>query len=425
MKFFTLQWMALAAALLCAGCRKGENRPAETAPRSQDALAPKSADSHPAENAGIPIGNTDQGGLRYATIFTLKRGPDTTVIRVLKPWQGSTSDFTYKLVHSGRKGVPPAGAPQAAAPQAADDPLASGSGVFRVPVERAVTLTTTNLRHLEAIGALDALVGLGGGRYVCSPEIRARMKSGRIQDVGEDVRLDTERVVSLKPDLVFTYVVGNSSDGGLAKLAETGIPVAVEGSYMEETPLGRAEWIKFTAAFLGKEASADSVFAEVDSAYRALTALARTAKRRPTVVVGAPFGGVWWVPSGRTYVGRLLADAGADHFWAADTTRGSLTLDMEAVLGRAADADFWLNAGDWNDLGEAEKQDPRNALFKAFREGRVYTNDALRCEGGGRDFYETGASRPDWILADLISILHPDLLPGHEPRWYRKLGKAR
>lgn len=420
MKFFTLQWTILVAALLCPGCRKVENRPVETGSRTDPATASKPSDPNPSQNAAVAIGDTHQDGLRYATVFTLSRGSDTTVIRVLKPWQGSTSDFTYKLVHAVPKGTPPA-----PLPPAAEDPLASGSRVFKVPVERAVTLTTTNLRHLEAIGALDALVGLGGGRYVCSPDIRARMKSGRIQDVGEDVRLDAERVVSLKPDLVFTYVVGNSSDGGLAKLAETGIPVAVEGSYMEETPLGRAEWIKFTAAFLGKEASADSAFAEVDSAYRALTALARAAKRRPTVVVGAPFGGVWWVPSGRTYVGRLLADAGADYLWAADTTRGSLTLDMEAVLGRAADAEFWLNAGDWKDLGEAEKQDPRNALFKAFREGRVYANDAVRCEGGGRDFYETGASRPDLILADLISILHPDLLPGHKPRWYRRLGKAR
>jgi iron complex transport system substrate-binding protein len=190
---------------------------------------------------------------------------------------------------------------------------------------------------------------------------------------------------------------------------------------MEESPLGRAEWIKFTAAFLGKSAEADSSFAVVDSSYRALAALARTAKRRPTVFVGAPFGGAWWMASGRTYVGRLLADAGGDYLWAADTTRGSLNLDMEAVLGRAANADFWINAGEWKDLADAERKDPRNALFKAWKDGHVYTNDAIRCDAGGRDFFETGSSRPDWILADLIHILHPELLPGHKLRWYRRL----
>jgi iron complex transport system substrate-binding protein len=194
---------------------------------------------------------------------------------------------------------------------------------------------------------------------------------------------------------------------------------------MEETPLGRAEWIKFTGAFFGKAAAADSLFASVDSAYQALAALARTAKRKPTVFVGAPFGGVWWMASGRTYVGRLLADAGADYLWAADTTRGSLNLDVEAVLGRAAGADFWINAGEWKDLADARAKDPRNALFKAWKDGRVYVNDALRCESGGRDFYETGAARPDLVLADLIAILHPELLPKHSLRWYRKLGGGR
>ncbi|MDQ3000331.1 MAG: ABC transporter substrate-binding protein [Fibrobacterota bacterium] len=414
MKFFTLQWMGLAAALMCSGCRSWESRKEDA-----KALPPSAVTSGTSIPALPKESRSTQGGLRYARVFTVSRIADTTVLQVLKPWQGATADFTYKLVHVDSGKHPPAEG------SVVGDAPASGLGVFKIPVARAITLTTSNLHHLETLGVLDALVGLGSGRYVCGEEVRARLRSGRILDVGEDMRLDAEAVVSLKPDMLFTYVVGNSSDGGLAKLAETGIPFVIEGSYMEETPLGRAEWIKFTAAFFDKEAEADSAFAEIDSAYRSLTALARTAKRRPTVFVGAPFGGVWWVPSGRTYVGQLLADAGADYLWASDTTRGSLNLDLEAVLGRAGGADIWLNAGDWNNLDDAVKQDPRNALFKAFREGRVYTNDAIRCEGGGRDFYETGASRPDWILADLISILHPDLLPGHQPRWYRKLGKAK
>lgn len=360
---------------------------------------------------GVPDAPEDASAMRHARVFTMSRRADTTVIRVRKPWQGSTADFEYRLV--------PSGAPASlAAPQAAPATL-----VVPVPLRKAVTMTTTNLRHIEAIGSLDALSGLGGGRYVCSPAIRERLRSGRIVDVGEDVGVDVEAVMALKPDLVFTYIVGGSSDGGLSKLAETGIPSVIEGSYMEETPLGRAEWIKFTAAFFGKESRADSLFTAVESAYRSLAAKARSAAHRPKVFVGAPFGGVWWVPGGRTYVARLLEDAGAEYLWAGDTTRGSLSLDMESVLGRAAGADVWLNAGDWRDLGAARDQDRRNSLFKAFRDGNVYVNDAFLCEGGGRDFYETGASRPDWILADLVSILHPELLPGHERRWYRKLGE--
>lgn len=190
---------------------------------------------------------------------------------------------------------------------------------------------------------------------------------------------------------------------------------------MEENPLGRAEWIKFMAAFFGKAAAADSIFNEIDSSYRALAALAAGAARKPVVLVGAPFGGAWWVPGGHTYVARLLADAGAAYPWAGDTTRGSLNMDLEAVLAKAGGAEIWLNVWGWKDLADARAQDDRYALFRAFREGNVWNNDRIRCADGGRDFFETGTARPDWVLADLIAILHPELLPGHVMRWYRRL----
>lgn len=348
--------------------------------------------------------------LRYARVFSADRIPDATVITVHNPWQGANRDFHYLLAP---RGGPPVRA-------GADTQL------VRVPLSRMATLTTTNLPHFAALGVLDALVGLGGSRYACDPQVRKRLADGRTRGVGDDMNLDLETLAALRPELLFTFVVGGSSDGGLAKLAEAGLPAAVDGSYMEETPLGRAEWIKFTAAFFGKEAAADSVFEAIDGAYRALAESARGAATRPTVVVGAPFGGAWWVPGGRSYVARLLADAGADYPWAGDTTRGSLNLDLEAVLGKAGGAEFWLNGGDWADLDAARAQDERYALFRAFKEGRVWNHDRIRCEGGGRDFFETGASRPDWVLADLIAILHPELLPRHELRWYRRLpaGKA-
>jgi iron complex transport system substrate-binding protein len=395
--------IALVVLLGFAGCDRGAAR------------GSNAKDPHPAPPSGTPGLSLKAGALRYARGFSLIRSGAATVITVHDPWQGAHKDFTYLLrPRAGDSGR----GPMAPSSSGADTQLVA------VPVARAVTLTTTNIPHLEAVGALDALVGVGGGRYVCNPAVRARLSDGRVRDVGDDMHLDLETLVALRPELLFTFVVGGSSDGGLAKFAEARLPAAVDGSYMEEEPLGRAEWIKFTAAFFGKSAAADSVFAVVDSAYRALAALAAHAARRPTVVVGAPFGGSWWIPSGRTYVARLLADAGAEYPWAGDSTRGSLNLDMEAVLATAGEAEFWLNAGDWPDLAAAKAQDPRYALFRAWREGKVWDNDGARCAGGGRAFFETGASRPDWILADLIAILHPELMPGHALRYYRRLPAA-
>lgn len=387
--------MALALLLLA---QTGCNRKAPGGRGSAAGNRPEPGAGDPPEKGG--------GGLRYAKVFSIISGRNATQITVHNPWQGARKDFHYLLVPRDRP---------------RDRPAGGDTQTVAVPLRRAVTLTTTNIRHLEDIGVLDDLVGVGAGRYICSPAVRARLAAGRLRDVGDDMHLDLEALVALRPDLLFTYVVGGSSDGGLAKLAEAGLPAAVEGSYMEETPLGRAEWIKFTAAFFGKSAAADSIFAEIDSSYRALAALGARAARKPTVVVGAPFGGAWWVPGGRSYVARLLADAGADYPWAGDTTRGSLNLDLEAVLAKAGGAEIWLNGGEWKDLPDARAQDDRYALFRAFREGNVWNNDRIRCADGGRDFFETGASRPDWVLADLIAILHPELLPGHALRWYRRL----
>jgi iron complex transport system substrate-binding protein len=379
---------------LAAGCGPGESGKAS----GKGAAAAASS----AAGAGS---SRPPGHMRYARGFSLDFKNGATIITVHRPWQGARGDFAYRL-------VPRTGA--------AGAPAASDTQEIPVPVRRAATLMTTDLPHLEWLGALDALVGVGGGRYACSPAVRARLADGRIREVGEEAHPDLEALVALRPEAVFAYVVGGAPAGALAKLAEAGLPAVVDGSYMEETPLGRAEWIKFTAAFFGKEARADSLFASIDSAYRALASLAAGAGRRPRVVAGSPFGGVWWAPGGRSYVARLLSDAGADYAWAGDTTRGSLNLDLEAVLAKAGDAEIWLNA-DWKDLAEARARDPRFALFRAFREGRVWNNDRAECAGGGRDFYETGAARPDLVLADLIAILHPELLPGHALRWYRRL----
>jgi iron complex transport system substrate-binding protein len=98
-----------------------------------------------------------------------------------------------------------------------------------------------------------------------------------------------------------------------------------------------------------------------------------------------------------------------------------LNLDYEAVYNKAANADYWVNTGFAKSLGEIKSADKKNAFFKAFKTGNVYNNDKRNTPSGGFDFWESGAVNPDKVLADLISIFHPELLPGHEFYYYRKL----
>jgi iron complex transport system substrate-binding protein len=352
--------------------------------------------------------------LAHARGFSIRRRGGESWVEVRRPWQGASADFRYRLVPRDSLGRPGFPDPAARLP-GPDAPL-----TLPMPLGRVITLTTTNLPHLEAVGALDRLVGISGGRYACNARVRSRLAAGGLPEIGEEAGLDAEAALDLRPDAVFAFAVASWSNPALKKLREAGLPVVMEGVYMEETPLGRAEWIKFTAEFFGRGAAADSLFAAVDSAYRALSALAKTAASRPTVVVNGSEGGLWWMPGGRSYVARFLADAGARYLWAGDTTRGSLNLGLETVIREAGDADFWLNPGEAADLAALRSRDPRHAMLKAFREGRVWNFDAARC-GAGNEYFEQGSTRPDLVLADLIAIFHPGLLPGHRFRWYRRL----
>lgn len=386
--------LALAGATLV-GCGPSK----DAAPRAVGGPRAEASPSGAATDSGEVV------PLRHAIGFTLRRSPEATWVTVQRPWQDASRNFRYRLI-----------------PRSDSTSGSTSAGVLTlpVPVRRVLTMTTTNLPHLEAIGALGALVGISGGQYACHEWVRAGLQSGTLREVGEESGLDAEAVLNLRPEAVFAFAVADWTNPALKKLNEAGLPVVMEAAYMEETPLGRAEWIRFTAEFFGKGRAADSAFGTVDSAYQSLAALARGVARRPTVVVNAPFGGVWHMPGGRSYVARLLADAGADYLWAEDTTRGSLSLDLEAVLAKAGSAEFWLNPGQAASLGELRRLEPRANLFGAFKAGRIWNNDAVRC-GAGNEFHEVGSSRPDLILADLIALFHPHLLPGHRFRWHRKL----
>lgn len=127
------------------------------------------------------------------------------------------------------------------------------------------------------------------------------------------------------------------------------------------------------------------------------------------------------MPGGRSYVARFLADAGAAYLWTDDETTGSIPLDFETVFERAADADFWLNPGSWTSRAEAAAADKRYTQFRAYQTGAMYNNNARLNENGGNDYREGGLANPDVVLADLVKIFHPELLPDHELFYYRKL----
>jgi iron complex transport system substrate-binding protein len=260
---------------------------------------------------------------------------------------------------------------------------------------------------------------------VNTPSITSRIKDGRILEVGDGSGsaegLNMERLLSLQPDLVMTFATGMSQYDIHDRLQQADLRVAINSEYMETTPLGRTEWIKFIAAFFDKEAEADRLFTDTAARYANLAAKTRAVAKRPGVFCGSNYRGTWHMPGGSSYVACFLRDAGAAYLWEDDRSTGSIPLNIEAVLSRARHADFWLKPGVSRSREEMAAEDERYSVFPAFRAGRVYNDNAKMDAGGGNDIWETGVAYPEIVLADLISIFHPEILRNHQRTWYWQL----
>ncbi len=340
----------------------------------------------------------------YATGFSIKDHGSYKLVTVTRPWPGAKQQFRYLLV---RRGTPvPSGY--------------AGVPVIHTPIRSIVELSSTFLAETVELGETQTIKGVEHLSYVYSPQVREGIKAGHIQTVGEGQSLDIEQLIKMNPDVVMTSAFGGASDV-YPKLQEAGLPVVINGDWAEPTPLGRAEWIKFISLFYDKGPEASKIFGRVASEYHRLSNLAQSAPSKPTVFANAPWQGTWGMPGGQSYVAKLFRDAGADYLWASNDSAGTLFLDFEAVFSRAANADYWINPGAWKSLAEATATDPRFAQFKAFRERHLYNSIARTTPDGGNDYWESGPANPQRVLADLIEIFHPSLLPGRRLYYYERL----
>lgn len=345
----------------------------------------------------------EKAAISHSDGFSIEYFNNYKIVTVNSPYPGAAEEATYILVQCGTP-----------APVRFADAV-----VVELPINSFVAMSTTYLPHLPTLNAVDKVVGLDSLAYASTPEVRARIDAGAVTEVGFGAEVNVEQVLNLDPDIVMTYASGSADFDAQPKLEEVGITVVVNSDYLDANPLGQAEWIKFLAAFFNQEAAATDWFDGLAAEYEELAILAATAEAQPTVLLGTPFEGTWYMAGGQSYVARLLADAGARYTWADDPSSTNLFLDFETVFDEAQAADVWLNLGFVNSLADLAAMDARFAEFAAYHSGNVYNNDARMNASGGNDYYEGGAANPHVVLADLIKILHPELLPAHELVYYR------
>lgn len=344
----------------------------------------------------------------YAKGFSIAHaGKGVAYLTVKNPWPGTNRDFRYALV------------PREQLEDFMPRPD-SLDGVVGIPAKRIILTSTTHVPSLETLGMEERLVGFPGLDYISSPNTRKRIEAGAIRELGANEQLNTERVLSLDPDLVVGFGVSGAPSSYQA-LEASSIPVVYNGDWMEEDPLGKAEWILFFGVLLGEEEAARTAFEKVEQAYLQAKALAASATGSPTVMSGALYRDVWYLPAGDSWAAQFIRDANARYLWEDTPGSGSLSLSLESVLERSAEAEYWIAPSQFTSYSEMAGANEHYRQFAAFRNRNVYSYALSRGPKAGMWYYERGPGRPDLILKDLIYWLHPGLLQDYTPVFFKPL----
>ncbi|WP_373397121.1 ABC transporter substrate-binding protein [Algoriphagus halophilus] len=341
----------------------------------------------------------------YANGFSLEQGDGFWIVKVLKPWTGAQETFSYLILEENT--LPPIG---------------DFDATIQLPIQKVILTSTTQIPHLDLLNETKKLIGFPNLDLISSPITRDRIKEGEIIDLGAGASANTELIIDTDPNWIMVSTLGDDLRY-LEVLKSAGIPAVINGEYVEQHPLGRAEWIKFTGILLGKYEAAKAQFEQVEQSYLEAEKLATSIPEstKPSVLSGVMYQDIWYAPGRDSWGAKILDNAGGKYVFEDQEGTGSVQLNYEFVLDQAIKCTYWIGTADFSSIQAMGEAEPRYKAFEAWKLGNVYSYTHKRGETGGLEYFELGYMRPDLILKDLIKILHPKLLPDYELYFYEQL----
>ncbi|OJX63977.1 ABC transporter substrate-binding protein [Dysgonomonas sp. 37-18] len=344
--------------------------------------------------------SADSMNIKYAKGFKVISSANYKLVDITDPSGESDMHYKYALVNRGsnKEGIP------------------ADYQTIEIPVCSVICMTTLQLSNFIKLNALNKVVGITSTRFLFNEQMNRQLKEDKTRKIGIEGEFDNEVILALNPDII---LVSPFKKGGYDAIRNLNIPLISFLGYKESSPLGQAEWIKFTAMLLGIEEQANKQFDDIENKYNKLKVLSASISERPTVLSGELHSGNWYVVGGNSYLAQLFRDAGADYFMKNDNESGGFYVDFETVYSQGANTDYWrmVNSHDGTFTYDALKQsDARYADFKAFKDKKL-----IYCNLREKPFYENTPVEPEVVLADLIKIFHPSLLPEYVPVYYELL----
>lgn len=345
--------------------------------------------------------DADTVKIEYASNIKILKYKDFTKVDLRNPWDTLKILHTYILTEKS-KPLP--------------ENLPKGT-VVRIPLNKALIYSSVHCSVFNDMGTPNSIAGVCDLQFINLPFIRTRKEHNELIDCGSSLNPDIEKIIDLNPDAILLSPFENN--GGYGRIEKLNIPIIECADYLETSPLGRAEWIKFFGLLTGKEKEASALFSKIEEEYNSLKNKAKLTSDRPTVITEMKYNSAWYVPGGKSTIARLLEDAGADYIFKYTEGSGSVPLSFETVLDKGHNADFWLikyNQNTDKTYSEIASDYAPYCNFTAWKNKKIYA-----CNTAYVKYYEESPFHPERLLRNLISIFHPEIISNEDTSYYTPL----
>lgn len=288
-----------------------------------------------------------------------------------------------------------------------------------LPFKRIILLNASLSGYISALNSEDKIIGVTSPEYIYSEKIHHLIDEGKIANVGNDQKYEIEKIISLKPDAIFTNYIPNF-ENTYDVLRKSGIEIIFLNEYSEELPLEKSAYIKVFGELLGKKNTADSLYQVIEKNYNYLKNRARLTQKQPLVLTNEMYGNQWHMPGGKTQIANYLKDANAEYLFKDNTETKSVPFSFEEVYALSENAEYWVNVGNYSTKKELLAVNPLYEKLNVFNKGKIFSING-RTREMANDYFESGAVRVDWVLKDYIKAFHPKILRNEKYTYIKEL----